>query len=134
MFPQYHEYRYELSNYMRHEQLPVGLQRQILEFYDIRHPKIYSRWTLVRSTVGEQVLPVVGVVVFMWSSSLRNPHSTFFYHPTKLALQSAANGTPESNAARCAPVRGATVRAADVCARAENEFSNFHEERHHYAL
>ncbi|XP_050094110.1 potassium/sodium hyperpolarization-activated cyclic nucleotide-gated channel 1-like [Anopheles aquasalis] len=51
----YHEYRYELSNYMRHEQLPVGLQRQILEFYDIRHPKIYSRWTLIRSTVGEQL-------------------------------------------------------------------------------
>uniref|UniRef100_A0A182WK82 Cyclic nucleotide-binding domain-containing protein n=1 Tax=Anopheles minimus TaxID=112268 RepID=A0A182WK82_9DIPT len=50
----YHEYRYELSNYMRHEQLPAALQKQILSFYDFRHPKIYSRWSLIRSVLGEQ--------------------------------------------------------------------------------
>ncbi|XP_058066357.1 potassium/sodium hyperpolarization-activated cyclic nucleotide-gated channel 1-like [Anopheles bellator] len=51
----YHEYRYELNNYMRHEQLPAVLHKQILEFYDIRHPNIYSRWSLIRSTIGEQL-------------------------------------------------------------------------------
>ncbi|XP_053674591.1 potassium/sodium hyperpolarization-activated cyclic nucleotide-gated channel 1-like [Anopheles nili] len=51
----YHEYRYELSNYMRHEQLPAGLQKQILKFYDIRHPRVYSRWSLMRTLVGEQL-------------------------------------------------------------------------------
>uniref|UniRef100_A0A182PN95 Cyclic nucleotide-binding domain-containing protein n=1 Tax=Anopheles epiroticus TaxID=199890 RepID=A0A182PN95_9DIPT len=51
----YHEYRYELSNYMRHEQLPAALQQQILSFYDFRHPRIYSRWTLIRSVLGEQL-------------------------------------------------------------------------------
>uniref|UniRef100_A0A182RQ94 Cyclic nucleotide-binding domain-containing protein n=1 Tax=Anopheles funestus TaxID=62324 RepID=A0A182RQ94_ANOFN len=51
----YHEYRYELSNYMRHEQLPAALQKQILSFYDFRHPKIYSRWSLIRSVLGEQL-------------------------------------------------------------------------------
>uniref|UniRef100_A0A182HM52 Uncharacterized protein n=1 Tax=Anopheles arabiensis TaxID=7173 RepID=A0A182HM52_ANOAR len=51
----YHEYRYELSNYMRHEQLPAALQQQILSFYDFRHPKIYSRWSLIRSVLGEQL-------------------------------------------------------------------------------
>uniref|UniRef100_A0A182SX89 Cyclic nucleotide-binding domain-containing protein n=1 Tax=Anopheles maculatus TaxID=74869 RepID=A0A182SX89_9DIPT len=51
----YHEYRYELSNYMRHEQLPAALQKQVLDFYDFRHPKIYSRWSLIRSVLGEQL-------------------------------------------------------------------------------
>uniref|UniRef100_A0A182QWT6 Cyclic nucleotide-binding domain-containing protein n=1 Tax=Anopheles farauti TaxID=69004 RepID=A0A182QWT6_9DIPT len=51
----YHECRYELSNYMRHEQLPAALQKQILAFYDIRHPKIYSHWSLIRSVLGEQL-------------------------------------------------------------------------------
>ncbi|XP_052898054.1 potassium/sodium hyperpolarization-activated cyclic nucleotide-gated channel 1-like [Anopheles moucheti] len=51
----YHGYRYELSNYMRHEQLPAALQSQILSYYDFRHPKIYSRWTLIRSVLGEQL-------------------------------------------------------------------------------
>ncbi|KFB44542.1 AGAP005463-PA-like protein [Anopheles sinensis] len=51
----YHENRYELGNYMRHEQLPAALQQQILQFYDIRHPKHYSRPTFIRATVGEQL-------------------------------------------------------------------------------
>ncbi|XP_050074238.1 potassium/sodium hyperpolarization-activated cyclic nucleotide-gated channel 2-like [Anopheles maculipalpis] len=51
----YHEYRYELSNYMRHEQLPAALQKQVLDFYDFRHPKIYSRWSLIRTVLGEQL-------------------------------------------------------------------------------
>uniref|UniRef100_A0A182IVY4 Uncharacterized protein n=1 Tax=Anopheles atroparvus TaxID=41427 RepID=A0A182IVY4_ANOAO len=55
----YHENRYELSNYMRHEQLPAALQQKILEFYDIRHPKHYSRPTFIRATVGEQLFAEV---------------------------------------------------------------------------
>lgn len=54
---------------MRHEQLPAALQQQILSFYDFRHPKIYSRWSLIRSVLGEQVM--LGQLTVLWQFGCR---------------------------------------------------------------
>ncbi|XP_053687029.1 potassium/sodium hyperpolarization-activated cyclic nucleotide-gated channel 1-like [Sabethes cyaneus] len=50
----YHEQRHELQNYIRHEQLPAPLHKQLLQYYNYRVANLYSRKPMIDQVTGDQ--------------------------------------------------------------------------------
>ncbi|XP_055534344.1 potassium/sodium hyperpolarization-activated cyclic nucleotide-gated channel 1-like [Wyeomyia smithii] len=50
----YHEQHHELQNYIRHEQLPASLEKQLFQYYDYRVADLYSRKAMIDQVTGAQ--------------------------------------------------------------------------------